>query len=149
MRKRIADGVDQQVSHDRHLHCPEAVGHDRQLRVKLGHCFVGSEAWSTGGSTATSTESRPVTHQRRHNALVFVPIPRSAPTITSSIWRRIPMAIARIIRAGSPSNPRSYRWGRRRDRWFDPVSSGETRGYALTDSRPCVFPLEYAVRFRR
>jgi hypothetical protein len=32
----------------------------------------------------------------------------SAPTITSSIWRRIRMAIARIIRAGFRINPRCY-----------------------------------------
>jgi hypothetical protein len=72
----------------------------------------------------------------------------SAPTITSSTWRRIRADIARIIRAGSRSNPQSYRWGRRRSTWYHPVSSGETGSYALTESKPSVFPQENARCFR-
>jgi len=39
----------------------------------------------------------------------------SAPTITSSIWRRILMVIAVLGGVEFPSNLRSYKWGRRRD----------------------------------
>ena len=48
--------------------------------------------------------------------MIFVEENASAPTTTSSAWRRIRTGTARIIRAGLPSNPRSYTWGRRRKR---------------------------------
>src|ERR1017187_5649890 len=66
---------------------------------------------------------------------------------TSSIWRRIRIGIARIIRAGCPSNPQSYMWGRRRNRWFDPVSFGEPMGYKPITIRvtPCALGVAIAV----
>jgi hypothetical protein len=64
-------------------------------------------AWSTGGSTATSTETLPVDRPRRDNDVISVQENSSAPTITSSTSQRIRAGIARIIRAGSPSNLRS------------------------------------------
>ncbi len=47
----------------------------------------------------------------------------------SGTSRRIRMGIARTTRAGCPSNPQSYTWGRRRRGWFDPISFRETGGY--------------------
>ena len=60
---------------------------------------------------ATSTESRPVEHQRWRNVLVCGGNRTSAPTITSSNWRRIRMDIAGLEGVGCPSNLRSKRWG--------------------------------------
>ena len=80
-----------------------------------------------------STESRPVADYSGIKRGELVGFPASGETITSSTWRRIPVATARIIRAGSASNPQSYKWGRRRRGWFDPVSRVETMGYKLLD----------------
>jgi hypothetical protein len=63
----------------------------------------------------------------------------SAPTITSSIWRRIPEATAPIIRAESASNPRSYRWGKGRKSWLTEGSVVEPEGYQLTTLKNPVF----------
>jgi hypothetical protein len=52
-----------------------------------------SLSWSAAETLATSTESRPAAGRRRHNSLVVVANPSSAPTIISSIWRRILVAI--------------------------------------------------------
>ena len=56
---------------------------------------TGNEAGSsTGGTTMTSTRSRPTDRRRLHSSLVFVANPASAPTITSSTSRRIRMGTA-------------------------------------------------------
>lgn len=65
-----------------------------------------------------STRSRPNGSAIGCNGGVSSGFPASAPTITSSTWRRTRTGIARIMRAGSASNPRSYRWGRRRRGWY-------------------------------
>jgi len=77
----------------------------------------GSRGWSTDGLTLGSTESRPVACQRARNSASSAGIPASAPTITSSTSRSIPMATAGSGVVELPSNPRSCRWGRRRSRW--------------------------------
>jgi hypothetical protein len=53
----------------------------------------------------------------------------SAPTITSSIWRRIPVATAAWAAVVCPLNPQSYRCVRRRNLWTDAVSVWKPRGY--------------------
>ena len=70
--------------------------------------------------------SRPSRDTRACNRGVSVRFPASAPTITSSNWRRIPAAIAESGDVESPSIPQTYRWLRRRDRWSDPVFYIET-----------------------
>jgi len=68
----------------------------------------------------------------------------SAPTITSSTSQRIRVGIARIIRAGSASNPRSYRWGKGRKSWLTEGSVVEPEGYQLATSNIHVFLQENA-----
>src|SRR5271169_3476244 len=53
-------------------------------RVKFGHRSNRTEAWSTGGSTATSTKSLPVDRPRPDKSLNSVKENASAPTITRS-----------------------------------------------------------------
>ena len=105
--------------------------------------------WPTGGSTATPTESRPPTCRRQSNILQSLRKSSSAPTITSSIWRRIRMVIVRIIRAGCRINPRSQRWASRRDRQLSGGSCVEPEGYQLATSKIHVFLQENAGCFRR
>jgi hypothetical protein len=64
-----------------------------------------------------STGSRPTAGASGANSGLLVGFPNSAPTITSSTWRRIRMGIARIIRAESPIDPRCYIRVRRRSSW--------------------------------
>src|ERR1022692_3898647 len=95
--------------------------------------------WPTGGSTATPTESRPPTCRRQSNILQSLRKSSSAPTITSSIWRRIRMVMVRIIRAGCRINPRSQRWASRRDRQLSGGSCVEPEGYQLATSKSTYF----------
>ena len=84
---------------------------------------------STDGTSSTSTGSRPIGDTSGHNGGVSVRFPSSGRTITGNIWRRIPTGIARITRAGSPSKPRSYKWGEgvvERLTWFPSGSRGVT-----------------------
>jgi hypothetical protein len=81
-----------------------AAGLDRMGNLEF--VDLRSESWSTDGSTATSTESRPIECRRRRKRLIYLRELVSAPTTTSSIWRRIRMGIARIIRAGCLINQR-------------------------------------------
>jgi hypothetical protein len=62
-----------------------------------------------------------------------------ANSLASSIWRRILMATAGSGDAGSPSNPRSYLWVRRRSPSYHLVFCRETRDYRLIDEAPYVF----------
>jgi hypothetical protein len=57
----------------------------------------------------------------------------SAPNITSSIWRRTLVGTAVLADAESASNPRSYRWVRRRSRPFGDASRVEPEGYQLAN----------------
>jgi hypothetical protein len=59
----------------------------------IGHRINWTVAWSTGASTSTSTESLPVDWPRPDNSVISVQECSSAPTITRSIWVRIPTSI--------------------------------------------------------
>ena len=61
----------------------------------------------------------------------------SAPTITSSTWRRIRMGTARIIRAGFPIDPRCYIRVRRRSSWRYLGSIGKPKGYQMESAFFC------------
>ena len=66
--------------------------------------------WSTDTTISPSTESLPVTGPLPRNRVIPMRESASAPTITSSIWRRIRTGIAGLEGVGSPSNPQSYKW---------------------------------------
>ena len=68
--------------------------------------------------------------------------------VTSRIWRRIQTGTAESGDVGSPSNPRSYKWGRRRSRRCDPVFCGETRRPRWSRFRARGFLRKNAARFR-
>src|SRR5215469_8128962 len=92
-----------------------------------------TRCWSTAGTTLRSTQSRPVKNQRRYNIVVLVGFPPSEETITSNIWRRIPMAIAGLEGVECPSKSRSWRWGRRRSRSYTEGSGRKSHGYRRPD----------------
>jgi hypothetical protein len=93
--------------------------------------FYSPRSPSTGESTSTSTStgSRPAKCRRRHNSAISVGFPPIAPTITSSTWRRIRMATARIARAEFPISPRCSIRVRRCSSWWSLGSSGRPRSY--------------------
>jgi hypothetical protein len=86
------------------------------------------QAWSTGRPKASSTETVPGEEPPGPNLLVSLWKIASAPIITSSTWRRIRVAIARITRAEFPINPRCQRWARRRSLRSHPVFVRNTAG---------------------
>jgi hypothetical protein len=73
----------------------------------------------------------------------------SAPTVTSSIWRRIRVGTAGSDDVEFPSNSRSYRWGRRRDRRLIAAPSAQSEVYQLMVSKIHVFLQKDASLFRR
>ena len=92
---------------------------------------------STAGATATSTESRPVEVDRDSKRGDLVGFPDSGRTITSSIWRRIRMAIAALAAVGSPTVPKSRRWARRCKRLPRGHSQADPAGKAAPAISQC------------
>jgi hypothetical protein len=105
--------------------------------------------WSTGGSTTTSTESRPDKVTGECKCGDFVAFPASGETTTSSTSRRIRTGTAGSGAVEFPSNSRSYRWARRRDHRLAERSRVEPEGYQRTASTIHAFLREYAGRVRR
>ena len=103
-----------------------------------------TESWSTGGSTATSTESLPVDWSRLDNPVISVQIYASVPTITSSISRRIRTGTVALAGVEFRSNSRSYQWERRRKSWLTEASIVEPHGYQLATSKIRIFLRENA-----
>ena len=75
------------------------VGRDRS--VVRGFATAGVTVGLPLDPTSTSTESRPVEDRRVSNGGDSVEFPASGRTITSSIWRRIPMATAGLAGVGA------------------------------------------------
>ena len=108
------------------------------------------DAWrSTAGSTSVCTESLPIADQQRPNPLISVDNSVSLQTISSSIWRRIPTGTAGLEGVECPSNPRSYRWGRRRSRRCTEGSIRNSRGCTRSCSRRCESPRKNTGWIRR
>jgi hypothetical protein len=99
-----------------------------RMRREDGILEVALHTEGGTGSMLRPTESRPVEAYRSSNRGDSVGFPASGRTITSSIWRRIRMGTAALADAGSPTNPRGYRWGRKRSRSYTEGSGGKSGG---------------------
>jgi len=87
---------------------------------------------STDGTAWRCTESRPIGESGEVNSGISVGFPTSGRTITGNIRRRIRTGTAALAAVGCPSNPRSYRWGRRRRRGYKRGFLQEATGLAAS-----------------